>query len=191
MPTLLDIYDVTHGQAVNIFSELTPGVACSAAERAKHPPNGGCSTGEVISIDLSSAYSRQLGVSVGGDAGAKPTVKRTFLIPNANMSSLTVNDEIDASQNPGLNVTWGMHTRATVTLSADRGASALLRGSGSQKLSMTFKAEPSDACGAWQSAAVVLPTKPVPRFDLEGAKKVWLVCTPSLSRLQVTLSDEI
>lgn len=191
-------------QTINVFSKLEVGPACAAAERAKHP-NNGCSTGEIWTIDLTSAYSRQLGdgaAARGGDVGDarggsgrsaasnsrnKQTVKRTFVIPKSDMSVLTVDDKIDARSNPGLNVTWGMHTRAPVTLG---GTTARLHDSGGkQELGLAYKSEPSDACGDWQSAAIVLPSTPVPRFDLEGARKVWLVCKPTLTRLQVTLGS--
>lgn len=125
-------------------------------------------------VNLTAAYSRQL---------HQAAVTRAFELDGA-MSTLVIEDTIGGNPQ-GLNVTWAMHTRAYITTGPQ--AVALLRAPGSGKLSVRFEATPGDACGTWQSAEVVLPQSP-PRFPLWGARKLWLACAPSLSRLRVTLS---
>ena len=120
-------------QRVNIFSSLTPGVACST-----RPGASACSAGELATIDLRHAYSPR-------------SVVRTFSV-DAHMTQLTVDDRIGS--NSDMNVTWSVHTRATVAL---EGAVATLHAAG-MRVAISFKAVPQGACeSAWQATPVKLP----------------------------------
>jgi hypothetical protein len=157
-------------QAVNIMSTLVPGVACVGKST--------CNDGEAIIVNLTSAYSTHL----PSDA----SVVRTFSTADG-LTSVTTADEIHGNTNK--TVTWGAHTRASVSL---HGSTATLSSPGGLQMGMTFEAIPSDACGVWQEALVKLPGGSEPnntRFPLRGARKVWLVCKPTLTKLSVTMRD--
>eukprot|EP00947_MAST-08B_sp_MAST-8B-sp1_P002755 g2755.t1 len=182
-------------QAINVFSSLTAAPAGAAGAAATGP-------GRVLAVvNLTNAYSRQLPppssilsadiLSVLGPA----TVQRTFAAdPASNLTKVTVTDTVNTHLNPGFNVTWGMHTRATIdTAGAGGPASATLhaaegRGNAAAPTALiTYSAVPADACGVWQAAPVVLPSG---RFPVRGANKLWVTCNSSLMRIDVTLWDQ-
>lgn len=157
-------------QSVNIMSTLVRGAACAGRTT--------CDDGEAIIVNLTSAYAAQLGSDV--------SVMRTFSTASR-LTSVTTRDEIAGRQSK--TVTWGAHTRASVSL---HGGSATLTSPGGLQLRMTFESTPLDACGNWQTALVKLPGGTEPnntRFPLRGARKIWLVCKSTLKVLSVTMHD--
>jgi len=125
----------------------------------------------VATVDLSRAYSRQL--EPGG------AVTRRLV---ANGTRLTITDELSGVL--GANVTWTVHTRATVAVD---GSGAELREPGGRRLRVQ-RQQPaaSDACSAWRAVAVTLPISDPPRFDVRGATKLFFTCSPGTPRLEVT-----
>jgi hypothetical protein len=130
--------------------------------------------GRFISVNLTRAYSRQL-----GDGGS---VVRSFTLANA-MSCLTITDEIRSPKDEVNNVSFTIHTRANVTLSD---SDATLRmGGNSLRIHMTSHAVSIGKqmdCTPWRALDVQLPTDQQPaasRFPVRGAMKVWVTCTTS------------
>ena len=82
------------------------------------------------------------------------------------------------------------HTRAIVTINGPATVAVLRAdgGAAAHDLTVRFSAVPAGACGGWQVAPVVLPVDP-PRFPVDGARKMWLVCSSNLTKLEVTLTN--
>ena len=173
-------------QAVNIYSALTPGAACRHA--------GGhvtCGAGEVMVVNLSSAYGPRLPSGLPNTSvpvSSRPAVSRTFEV-NSNMTVLIVTDVIDSVQAVRNNFTWAVHTRAARVVRHGRTAMLFdLDGAGIKLQDESV----SGLCGPWQWAPVALPGGTLPnntRFPLRNAQKVWLVCNPAVSKLTVSISD--
>ena len=174
-------------QAVNIYSSLVQGAACMGSSA-----NTTCGDGEVIIVNLTSAYSAQL--RTAANVTSLVSVMRSFSTARG-LGSVTTTDKI--AGHSGKTVTWGAHTRAVVSLHGDH---AILTAPGdggddnggvAHQLKMSFEAIPANACGQWQEALMVLPGGTEPnntRFPSRGARKVWLLCKPNLTELSVTMS---
>lgn len=152
-------------QAVNVVSNLIP----PDEKREQDSQN---IADQFISVNLTRAYSRQL-----GDGGS---VVRSFALANA-MKCLTITDEIRSPKDEVNNVSFAIHTRANVTVS---GSNATLRmASESLRVRMTSHAVSTGQqldCTGWRVLNVKLPTDQQPvasRFPVRGAMKVWATCT--------------
>jgi hypothetical protein len=200
-----DPADAEHSdQAVNVFSTLQPGSACrrtssSAAAAAASVLIGEgasdhpwvCGAGEVMVVNLTSAYAPQLPNGLPDPHQAARSIVRSFLL-SEQRTSLTVIDTIEQRSNSKSedNVTFGLHTRASGI--HINGSGATLVAPTGLRPHVNLTSVPANACGGWKSALVRLPNGTLhnqTRFPLYGAKKLWVVCTSAASELRVTLYD--
>ena len=173
-------------QAVNSYSSLQPGAACSAGGAMAR-----CGSGEVMVINLTAAYAPRLpnGLPDPIRAADGPSVTRAFHTDFSKHGSHQML-VVDSIQNSAANVSWGLHTRAQ-SISID-GRTATLEAAGGLRLQVRSQSMPPSACGDWASALVTLPGGTQPnntRFPLHGAKKLWMVCSKQVTQVNVSFMN--
>lgn len=145
-------------------------------------------TAGAVVVELSPAYSRQL--------GRHAAVSRRLTVTNVSAGAqLTTVDSVQ-NNTAALNVTWAMHTQARVVFGGGRGGSVPAAGTvvlmqadrtAEVKLVQALPAG-EHHCGPWQVEEVVLPADP-PRYPVGNVRKLSVTCAKGTTLIEVAIQD--